>query len=86
MKATILTRMIHSRGFSLGVTFVVLVCACAYVLRQKLLLWAWLNEQITSVHPSPPFSSHDWVEFLTPLSVLPPHSFLRSAPVKQPLL
>ena len=30
MKATILTRMIHSRGFSLGVTFVVLVCACAY--------------------------------------------------------
>ncbi len=30
MKATILTRMIHSRGFSLGVTLAVLVCACLY--------------------------------------------------------
>lgn len=30
MKATILTRMIHSRGFCLGVTFAVLVSACIY--------------------------------------------------------
>lgn len=61
-----------------------LTCACAYVLRQELFLWAWLKEQITWVHPSPPSSSNE-AEFLTPLSPLPPHPFLCRAPIKQPL-